>query len=233
MSAVFEFEAQERSDHGRTAARRLRRLEDKVPAVIYGAGKPAKSIALLHNRVMQALEHEAVYSHILTINVDKTPEKVVLKDMMRHPTKPKVLHIDFLRVDMSQKLTMRIPLHFEGEEAAPGVKDGGVFSHLMTELEISCLPADLPEYIVVDVSQMALGDSIHMSHIVLPKGVALGHAIVDEEHDHSIVSLHVPKIVVEEEEVAAAPVETVILTEAKAEEEPAAAATDKKKPAEK
>lgn len=191
MSDLFEFEAQARTARGGAAARRLRR-EDRVPAVVYGAGKAPVSISLLHKDVMKALEHEAVYSHILTLKTDGKAEKVVLKDVLRNPSQPKVLHVDFYRVSSKEKLTMQVPVHFEGEEEAPGLKDGGVLSKLMTELELSCLPKDLPEYIVVDISKLDMGHAIHLSEIKLPAGVEFLHP-VDEEHDQAVVSIHAPK----------------------------------------
>lgn len=200
MAELFEFEAEMRSTRGKAAARRLRLLEDKVPAVIYGTGKPPVTISLLHKNVLQALDYEAVYSRILTINLEGQAEKVVIKDMMRHPSRPRVLHMDFLRINTSEKLTMNVPLHFIGEEEAPGIKEGGVLSKLMAELEISCLPADLPEFIDVDVSALEMGDSTHLSKIKLPKGVALATEIEDDEHDQAVANVHQPKVSEEAEE---------------------------------
>lgn len=200
MSELFEFEAQVRTDLGKSAARRLRRLEDKVPAIVYGAGKEPVALSILHKSVIKALEQEAVYSHILTLKFDGKSEKVVLKDLLRHPSKPKILHMDFLRVNTKEKLTMHVPLHFEGDEKSPGLKDGGVLSKVMTELEITCLPSNLPEYIAVDISGMEMGDAIHITEVVLPKGVELAHAVEDDEHDHPVVSIHAPKAEAEPEE---------------------------------
>lgn len=218
MSQLFEFEAKSRTETGRAAARLLRREDDRVPAIVYGAGKEPAMISLMHKDVLKALDHEAVYSHILTLKTDGKAEKVVLKDLMRHPSKPKVLHIDFLRVSGKEKLTMHVPLHFEGEEKAPGVKAGGSVSKLMADLEVSCLPADLPEYIAIDISGMEIGDAIHLSQVKLPKGVSLAHAVVDDLHDQAVVSIHAPRTQAEELDTAApvAP-ETVILTEKESE----------------
>ncbi|HLB55977.1 MAG TPA: 50S ribosomal protein L25/general stress protein Ctc [Coxiellaceae bacterium] len=208
MSVSFEFEAQARVASGKPAARRLRR-EDKVPAIVYGTDKAPMPISLSHNKVIKALEHESVYSHILTLNIDKNPEKVVLKALLRHPTKPRIMHMDFLRINTKEKLTMRVPLHFLGEDKAPGIKDMGVLSKLITHVDVSCLPADLPEFIAVDISGLKIGDSIHMSAIQLPANVAFAHAI-DHDHDQVVVSIHQPRE--EEPEETAAPVaaETVI-----------------------
>jgi large subunit ribosomal protein L25 len=204
MSAItFELDAVVRENIGRGASRRLR-VANKLPAVIYGAGEQPLSLILDHNKTQQALAHEAFYSHILTINVGKKAEKVILKAMQRHPAKPRMLHMDFLRVRADQKLTMNIPLHFKGEDVAPGVKEGGMFSHTMNDIEVSCFPADLPEFIEVDVSNMALNDVLHLSTLTLPKGVEIvAHG---EGHDASVVSLHIPKII-EDETLEAAPAE--------------------------
>ncbi len=207
MSAItFELDAEVRENIGRGASRRLR-VADKVPAVVYGAGEKPVSLMLDHNKTMHALSHEAFYSHILTINIGKKSEKVILKAMQRHPAKPRILHMDFLRVRADQKLHMHIPLHFKGDELAPGVKEGGVFSHVMSDIEVSCLPADLPEFIEVDVSNMALNDVLHLTNLKLPKGVEIVALARDaESHDAPVVSLHIPKII-EEEVVEAAPAE--------------------------
>lgn len=222
MSVSFEFEATVRESTGKPAARRLRR-EDRVPAILYGTGKEPMPISLSHNKVSKALEHEAVYSHILTLNVSGASEKVVLKALMRHPTKPKILHMDFLRINTNEKIHMRVPLHFLGEAKSQGLKDGGVLSKLITHLEITCLPLDLPEYVEVDISSLKIGDSIHMSAIALPQNVALTHAIADEEHDQVVVSIHEPRAEEPEETAAPVAVETVI-TGQKAETEEGAAA---------
>ncbi len=205
MSAkTFELNAEIRENIGRGASRRLR-VADKVPAVVYGAGEQPLSLVLDHKKTMHALSHEAFYSHILTINIGKKSEKVILKAMQRHPAKPRILHMDFLRVRADQKLHMHIPLHFKGEELAPGIKEGGIFSHVMSDIQVSCLPADLPEFIEVDVSNMALNDVLHLTNIKLPKGVEIV-ALAHEGHDAPVVSLHIPKII-EEEVIEVAPVE--------------------------
>jgi large subunit ribosomal protein L25 len=200
MADYFNFEAALRTERGTAAARRMRH-QDRVPAIIYGAGKDPVSISLLQKDIRTALGHEAVYSHILTVKLDKGgEEKVVLKDIQRHPYKPIIKHIDFLRVNMSEKLTMHIPLHFEGEEDAPGVKAGGVVSKTVTDLEVRCLPTDLPEFITVDISSLEMDQSLHMSHIKLPKGVEFAHEeVLDEAHDHQVVSIHEPRVEAEAE----------------------------------
>ncbi|MCX7121418.1 MAG: 50S ribosomal protein L25/general stress protein Ctc [Gammaproteobacteria bacterium] len=231
MSVSFEFEAQARVATGKPAARRLR-LEDKVPAIVYGAGKEPMPITLSHNKVIKALDHEAVYSHILTLKIDGQAEKVVLKALMRHPVKPKIMHMDFLRVNMKEKLTMRVPLHFIGEAVSPGLKDLGVLSKLIAHLDISCLPDNLPEFIEVDISGLGIGDSIHVSQIQLPKNISLAHEL-DADHDQVVVSIHEARAEeVEESTAAPVAVETVITGQKTPEEtaaEDAKAAKEKAK----
>ncbi|MCW8887809.1 MAG: 50S ribosomal protein L25/general stress protein Ctc [Gammaproteobacteria bacterium] len=190
MSVDFNITAESRSDMGKGASRRLRR-EDKVPAVIYGAGKDAVSVTLDHNSLFHHLEHEAFYSHILNIAVDGKAEKVVLKDLQRHPYKPTILHADFLRVDAKEKLRMNVPLHFTGEEVAPGVKiDGGLITHNVTEVEISCLPSNLPEYLEVDLSGLQMDHSLHLSDIKLPEGVEIIALTHGADHDLPVAAIH-------------------------------------------
>lgn len=209
----FEIIAELREDTGRGASRRLRRA-GKLPGIIYGAGQDATAIALDHDNVVHHLEHEAFYSHILSVKLGKELQKVVLKDLQRHPYKTRLLHIDLQRINESEKLTMRVPLHFINEEKCVGVKQGGgVVSHIMTEVEVSCLPKDLPEYIEVDLLNMNIGDTIHLSELQFPTGVQ-SYAMEHGGDAHApVVSVHMPRVVSEEEpedaeeveEAAAAP----------------------------
>lgn len=197
--------AQTRTACGKGNMRRMRRKEDRFPAVIYGAGQDNSLISLDQKSIMHTIENEAFFSSILTLKVDGKAEKVVIKAVQRHPYKPHILHMDFLRISAKEKLTMNVPLHFIGEEEAPGVKDeSGVISHTFTELEIKCLPADLPEFIKVDISKLALHEAVHLLDVKLPKGVELATPIEDEEHNHPVVSIHPPKVEVEIEEEAEA-----------------------------
>lgn len=199
MSAIFELNAAARKDVGKGASRRLRRDEGLVPAIIYGAEQPAQSVTLAHKDVIKALQFEAFYSHILTLNVDNKAQKVVLKDLHRHPVKPIILHMDFQRVSSKQKLHMHIPFHFINEDKAPGVKEGGVISHSMKEVEIVCLPADLPEYIEIDMANLALNENIHLSEVKAPKGVEF--VAIQHGDDPAVASIHMPKEEIVEEEV--------------------------------
>ncbi len=196
----FEIEAESRNDRGKGASRRLRRA-GKIPGVVYGAHKDAVAIQLVHNDMLLHTEHEAFYSHILDLKVDGTPEKVVLKDMQRHPFKPFIMHMDFLRVDESEELTMRVPIHFVNEERCVGVKQsGGVIAHLMSDLEISCLPRNLPEYIEVDVAALDVGDTVHLSDLTMPEGVQLTLLAQGGDEALPVVSVQVPRAVSEDEE---------------------------------
>ncbi|MDX1253388.1 MAG: 50S ribosomal protein L25/general stress protein Ctc [Gammaproteobacteria bacterium] len=203
MSISFELNAEVRHDLGKGASRRLRR-DDKVPAVLYGAGKEATYINLSHNEVAKRLAHEAFYSHILTLKLDGQTERAVLKDIQRHPSKPRVMHMDFQRISENEEIRMHVPLHFINADIAPGVKQGGgIVSHLMIDVEIACLPRNLPEFIEVDLKDLQVGGSVHLSDLKLPHGVeitALSHG-----DDRPVASIHVPRGAIEEAAAAAAP----------------------------
>ena len=202
MSVSYELNAELRSDMGKGASRRLRREAEQVPAVIYGLGQPALSITVPHKDLFLKLEHEAFYSHVLTINVAGKVEKVVLKDLQRHPYKQIILHADFLRVDEANKLTKKIPLHFVGAEKCPAVKlGGGQIDHAVSEVEVSCLPSQLPEFIEVDLSGLEMNQVVHLSNLKLPAGVELVE--LAKGHDLSIASVHRKGGAAEEEAPAA------------------------------
>ncbi len=178
--------AELREDQGKGASRRLRR-EGKIPAIIYGAGKEPLSIQVEQNIITNMAEKEEFYAHIITIQIGDQTEKVVAKALQRHVFKPQIDHADFLRVDESKALKAHIPLHFIGDDKAPGVKKGGLLSHDLVELEVSCLPKDLPEFIEVDVSALEVGESVHMSEVKLPAGVE----IVELIKGHDVTIAHV------------------------------------------
>ena len=203
MAISFELNAESRTDTGKGASRRLRHA-DKVPAIIYGGGKAPQSLTLSHNEVLRNLEHEAFYSHILSVKIDGSETRAILRDLQRHPSKPRILHMDLQRISESEKLKTQVPLHFLGEEDAPGVKGGGLVSHDLTEAAIECLPKDLPEFIEIDISALDIGESIHLSDLKVPEGVTLLELARGEGHDQSVVSIHVKRVVEEVEEVPAA-----------------------------
>ena len=191
--AIFNLDASVRTDLGKGASRRLRHA-GKVPAILYGAGKDPIALTLEHNKVVQAQEFEAFYSHVLTLTIDGKNVEALVKDMQRHPFKPKVTHIDFQRVVAGQKLHTNVPLHFINESTCPGVKnDGGYADHLMQELEVTCLPKNLPEFIEVDMAEVEMGQTLHLSDIKLPKGVESVELSKGEEHDLALVTIKAPK----------------------------------------
>jgi len=218
-----------RTMQGTGASRRLR-TSGRVPGVIYGADKPAQPIEVDHLALQKHLKMEAFHASILDMTVDGTQEQVLLRDFQMHPWKPMVLHVDFQRIDQNRKIHMRVPLHFANADICPGVKlGGGVVQHIMTDIDISCLPRDLPEYVEIDLKELQLGYSIHINELALPAGV---EPISKLKRDNpAVVTVQVPKVMAVEEEVAA-PV-TEIIGEAPAEGEAvegAAGAAEKKEP---
>jgi large subunit ribosomal protein L25 len=198
MATVHEITATSRKDEGKGASRRLRHA-GQVPAVIYGAGKSAESIQLEHNTVMLAARNEWFFSSVLDLNVDGATQKVLVRDWQKHPFKQQMLHLDFLRIDENQAIRISVPLHFLNQEKSPAGKTSGVvISHNLTEVEVSCLPKDLPEYVEVDLVDLAEGDVIHLSELKLPAGVEIPELRLGKEHDHTVVSAHAVKEEVEE-----------------------------------
>ena len=189
----FALNAEVRSDLGKGASRRLRRNESLVPAVIYGGEKPAQSISLLAKDLAKLLENEAAFSHVLSLDVAGTKENVLIKALQRHPAKGFVLHADFVRVVAGQKLSAHVPLHFTNEATSVGVKQqGGEVSHTISEVEVSCQPQDLPEFIEVDLAKVEVGQIVHLSDIKLPKGVelvALAHG-----NDLAVANIHASRV---------------------------------------
>ena len=205
MSADFTLSAEVRDESqlGKGASRRLRR-SGKVPAVIYGGGEDPVSVTFDHDTLMHSLEQEAFYSHILTVDVAGNSQRAILRDLQRHPYKPTVLHMDLLRVREDTAINVHVPLHFLNEDICHGVKmEGGAISHNIVEIEISCLPKDLPEFIEVDTADLKLNDAIHLSEIKVPEGVTILELSHGEGHDHVVVSVHVKRAVEEEEPVVA------------------------------
>lgn len=207
MSNEFSLDAELRTDEGKGASRRLRRLQNKVPAVIYGGTEPPQSISLAANVLDKALSNEAFYSHILTINVNGKGQQAILRDLQRHPAKSLILHADFQRIDAAHAIQMNVPLHFINEDTCTGVKlQGGAISHQMSEVEIKCLPKDLPEYIEVDMAEVELDTTLHLSDIKLPEGVEIIALTHGADHDLPIANVHATRVS-DEEEVNAAPEE--------------------------
>jgi len=216
MSNTIELLAEDRTDMGKGASRRLRR-EGKVPAILYGGDREPRSLVLDHASLIHHLENDAVYRSILTVTVGDKSQPCVLKDLQRHPAKPRVMHVDLQRVLEDVEIRVRVPVHFIGEESAVGVKQqGGAISHHMTEIEVSCLPRYLPEFLEVDVSGLELDESITLSQLSLPDGVEIPQLAQGEEFDQPVVAIHrIKAVVIEpeegEEEAEAEPAEVPTL----------------------
>ncbi|HED16625.1 MAG TPA: 50S ribosomal protein L25/general stress protein Ctc [Gammaproteobacteria bacterium] len=204
MSENFEINAELRSDSGKGASRRLRH-EGRFPAIVYGGGGDPVSLTLDQNEMGLHLQHEAFYSHLLTLKIGSKKQKAIMRDIQRHPAKDQIMHIDFLRVSASETISMHIPLHFLNEDIAIGVKQqGGVVSHLMSDVEVSCKASNLPEYIEVDLTDLEAGSAIHMSEIKMPSGITLAGLA---HGDQAVVNIHMPRGISEEAEDDAAPEE--------------------------
>ena len=187
--ANFKLDASVRTDLGKGASRRLRR-EDKLPGIIYGGEEAPVSITLDHNKVNNSADFEAFYSHVLEINLDGKVVEVLVKDMQRHPFKPKITHIDFQRVIAGQDVHTNVPLHFVNEDQSAAAKAGGIAEHHVTEIEVTCLPKNLPEFIEVDMAGVEMGQTLHLSDLTLPAGVSsVELAKNDEAHDLAVVTV--------------------------------------------
>lgn len=191
--------AELRDDRGKGASRRLRR-SGKIPAILYGGDRESRSITLDHQALLHQMENEAFFSSILTVKVGDETQDAILKDIQRHPAKRQVLHLDLQRVLADQEIRVTIPLHFVNEDICIGIKEGGgVVAHIISEVEITCLPGNLPEYIDVDVASLELDQIIHLSEVEIPEGVSLTANL--EEYDQPVASCHIAKeIVIEPEE---------------------------------
>ena len=208
MANDYSLTATSRTDLGKGASRRLRR-EALIPAIVYGGDSEPASITLKNNEMVRNLMEESFYASLITLNIEGTEEIVILRDLHRHPFKAIIMHADFLRVNAKETLTVTIPLHFINEESAKGVKmGGGIINHVMNEIEISCLPQDIPEYIEIDIIDLDLHESIHLSEVKFPKGVQATMLIVGEGEDESenaslpIVSIYEPRAASSEDDTA-------------------------------
>jgi len=199
----FKLSAKSRDVSGKGASRRLRREEGAVPAIVYGANKKPQQITVEYKELIKHLEHESFYSHIIELDVDGKTQDVILKDLQRHPAKAAIYHADFLRVSKTKKLRAKVPVHFVNEANSIGVKQqGGVVTHNLTELEISCLPANLPEYLEVDLAEIEIGGIVHISDIKLPKGVESVDLSHGSDHDHAVATIIKPRGTAEAEDEA-------------------------------
>jgi large subunit ribosomal protein L25 len=201
MSDIFELSAELRQGAGKGASRRLRR-EGKVPAILYGGGGDPVSLTLLQHEIKHQLDHEAFYSHVLTIKAGDKKQKAILRDVQRHPYKPILLHLDFLRIQEDTAIRVNVPLHYVNEEASVGIKKGAVVTNAATDVEVECLPKHLPEYIEVDLAEVDVGETLHLTDLKLPEGVQLVVFISgdEQENDLPIASMQIPRVVTEEDE---------------------------------
>ena len=208
MADLLNVNVVQRDGVGTANARRTRRLVDQVPGVVYGGSEPPVHFLMEYRRVAKALEQEAFYSQVLNLSLGGKDEKVVLRELQRHPATEKVIHIDFLRVQEDRELHVSVPFHFINEEACVGVKlHGGVIARNLTEIEISCLPKDLPEYFEIDLEPMEVGDAIHLSDLTLPEGVAIVALMHGDDRDDQIVGVHLPRGTAADEEEGEAEME--------------------------
>ncbi len=190
-----------RSDMGKGASRRLRRSGGKVPGIVYGGGNPAVPITLLEKELNKAMATESFFSQILNVKIDGGDQQAVVRDVQRHPATERVMHIDFLRIRADRVIQVSVPIHFLNEDTAPGVKmGGGNAQHAMTELEVSCLPAALPEFVELDMGEAEIGQILHISDIKLPEGVTSVSLALGEDHDSLVATIAAPRAEVEETE---------------------------------
>lgn len=201
MSDQLEIAATPRNDLGKGASRRLRRNGDSIPAIIYGAGKDPQPLSIVRKDLEKCLENEAFFSQVIDVKVGNDVQKAILKDLQRHPSKERVMHADFLRTDAKVALKVNIPIHFVNEESCRGVRlEGGVIEHQALEIEVLCLPSAIPEYVEVDMAEVGLGDSLHLSDVPLPEGVESVALSYGEEHDEAIATVIAPRGLKSDEE---------------------------------
>jgi large subunit ribosomal protein L25 len=218
MRITYQVGADSRHDQGKGASRRLRRA-GKVPAVLYGGEGGPRSITLDHQQLLTLIDKEKFYSSIISVNVDSQSQAAIIRDVQMHPARNAVVHVDLQRVVENEKLRIHLPIHFKGEAVAPGVKtQGGVVSHLMQDVEVSCLPADLPEFLELDLSGMNLNESLSLADIKLPLGVTIPELA---HRNPPVVSVHSPRAAEPEPEAVAVATEVAVAGAAAA---PAAAA---------
>ena len=199
----IELNAELRTDTGKGASRRLRHA-NKVPAILYGAGKDPENLTLEQKDVQYELQHEAFFTQVLELNIGGKKQDVLLRDLQHHPYKQDIMHMDFQRVEAKKEMHVNVPLHFINEDIAPGVKtEGGAISHVMSEVEVVCLPKDIPEFIDVDLGELHLGEIVHLSDLKMPAGVEVFALKQGEEHDSAVASIHTRKVVEEPEEAEA------------------------------
>ncbi|OGV34311.1 MAG: 50S ribosomal protein L25/general stress protein Ctc [Legionellales bacterium RIFCSPHIGHO2_12_FULL_35_11] len=226
--STLVLEAEVRDVMGKGASRRLRRLESKVPGIVYGSSKKPQLLNLAANKVTKILENEAIYSSVFSLSINGKYEQVILKDLQRHPYKPEILHIDFQRVSGQDVLVRMVPIHFINDEKSIGHKEGGVVNHSMTQIEITCKAKDLPEFIEVDLIDLKLDEVFHLSHVKLPKNVSLTVDVSDHDHDLPVAGIHISKAALSEEALEAEEKAEALAAKAEEEVEEGASSEDNK-----
>ena len=189
MVGSFEFDAEIRTATGKGDARRARRL-GKIPAIVYGGGSGPVTLLLTHHRVLKLLQNDAVYSHVLTVRYGDKEEKAILKAIERHPSRPIIMHMDFQRINENDTIRVHVPLHFVNQETSLGVKKGGAISHTLAEVEVICLPQNLPEFIEVDMAKVDVGGMVHLSDLQVPAGVEIAELTHGAANDRAVASIH-------------------------------------------
>ncbi len=203
MADTIELTGTARTETGKAASRRLRRLTDFVPANVYGGGKDPANISLERRVLVKAMENESFYSQVLTLQVAGGAEQAIVREVQRHPASERVVHLDFLRVRADVAINVNIPLHFINEDRCEGVRlGGGTINHIVNEVEVSCLPSLLPDHLEVDVESLNIGDVLHLSDIVLPEGVSIVELSYGSDHDQPVVSIAAPRGGSEEDEAS-------------------------------
>jgi large subunit ribosomal protein L25 len=201
MAKELDLIAEYREDTGKGSSRRLRRA-GRVPAIIYGAGREPRALTFDHNALLRASENESFFSSVLNVKVGPNVRASILKDIQVHPAKRQIMHLDLQRIVEGEKIKMTVPIHYLNEETAVGVKvGGGAVAKMRTEVEISCFPKDLPEYLQVDIEALELDEMLHLSDIKLPEGVDITDLVAEPPRDEAIVSVHVMRVAEEPEEV--------------------------------
>ncbi|HSP57493.1 MAG TPA: 50S ribosomal protein L25/general stress protein Ctc [Halomonas sp.] len=197
----FILNATVRNDLGKGASRRLRRANEQVPAIIYGGEQAPEAISVEKTGFYKAIEEESFFSSVITVQLEGKSQQVVVRDLQRHPFKPLVTHADFLRVDATHEITLNVPLHVVGEDACKAIKDDDGELHILSnDVQISCLPKDLPDFLEVDISALEIGTTLHLSDLKVPAGVTLVDLTHGEDHDNAVLSITKAKVRAEEDD---------------------------------
>ena len=220
MADHFHLPAQPRELTGSAQMRRERNLAGSVPGVVYGAHKETMLISLNHNVLLHTLSIEAVHAQVIDLDIDGKKTPVILKAIQRHPYLPKIFHVDFLRIHAGRKIALKVPLHFTGEDLCPGIQEGGVAQHLLKEVEVHCVPAKLPEFLNVDLQNLSMDQTLHLSDLKLPRGVTLTALEATPARDEPVVAIHRPAVEPEPEDTAVTTTDAAASADSEADKQP-------------